>query len=180
MEEDRPWGGREPEAVEVGHREGRFYPVMEFEELAELPVSEWAEERAHLWMWSMNGTLETACRLIRAWGFERMNLVTWCKTSSHDKDVFGMGVYMRLNTEQLLFATRGKPALRPEKPWLGSSFRAPRLEHSVKPDKAYEIVEHVSPGPRLELFARREREGWTSWGNDVQPVNQLPLEGLAR
>jgi N6-adenosine-specific RNA methylase IME4 len=23
------------------------------------------------------------------------------------------------------------------------------------------------PGPYIELFARRKREGWTSWGNEV-------------
>ena len=31
----------------------------------------------------------------------------------------------------------------------------------------YEIVEQASPGPYLELFARRDRAGWTSWGNEV-------------
>jgi N6-adenosine-specific RNA methylase IME4 len=34
------------------------------------------------------------------------------------------------------------------------------------------MVEAVSPGPRLELFARRARPGWTVWGNEVEANDQ--------
>lgn len=30
-----------------------------------------------------------------------------------------------------------------------------------------EIVERVSPGPWLEMFARRRRVGWDVWGNEA-------------
>ncbi|MBL8396058.1 MAG: hypothetical protein JNK99_15160 [Candidatus Accumulibacter sp.] len=39
--------------------------------------------------------------------------------------------------------------------------------HSEKPDASYELIEAVSPGPRLELFARRKRGDWHTWGNEV-------------
>jgi N6-adenosine-specific RNA methylase IME4 len=28
----------------------------------------------------------------------------------------------------------------------------------------------VSPGPRLEVFARSARPGWDRWGHDAPPV----------
>lgn len=42
-----------------------------------------------------------------------------------------------------------------------------KREHSRKPDEQYAIVEACSPGPYLELFARGERDGWASWGNQA-------------
>jgi N6-adenosine-specific RNA methylase IME4 len=46
--------------------------------------------------------------------------------------------------------------------------------HSRKPTEMYEIIEQCSPGPYIELFARRSRAGWTSWGNEVD--EPLPTE----
>jgi N6-adenosine-specific RNA methylase IME4 len=39
--------------------------------------------------------------------------------------------------------------------------------HSAKPEAFYDLVESVSPGPYLELFARRQRLGWDTWGNEA-------------
>jgi N6-adenosine-specific RNA methylase IME4 len=50
---------------------------------------------------------------------------------------------------------------------------APRLKHSQKPELFRQLIEQVSPGPYLELFARRDVPGWTVWGNEVEPI--LPL-----
>ena len=44
---------------------------------------------------------------------------------------------------------------------------APLQEHSVKPAEQYAIIERLSPGPYLELFARRRRPGWDAWGHEV-------------
>lgn len=38
----------------------------------------------------------------------------------------------------------------------------------------YDVVEQVSPGPYLEMFSRRERLGWDSWGD--QSANSSGLE----
>jgi hypothetical protein len=35
------------------------------------------------------------------------------------------------------------------------------------PEKAYAVIERVSPGPRVEMFARTQRPGWAVWGNEV-------------
>jgi N6-adenosine-specific RNA methylase IME4 len=50
------------------------------------------------------------------------------------------------------------------------SFEAPVRGHSVKPDVFYERVLEATPGPRVEMFARRNRDGFTAWGNEVADV----------
>lgn len=79
----------------------------------------------------------------------------------------GLGQYIRHDSEILLFCTTG-PAQVPEKAYHQQAILAPRTpEHSEKPDEQYPLIEHVSPGPRLEMFARTKRPGWTVWGNEV-------------
>lgn len=46
--------------------------------------------------------------------------------------------------------------------------------HSKKPNKIHEWAELVSPGPRLEMFARRPYPGWESWGNEA-PQEEDPF-----
>jgi hypothetical protein len=48
----------------------------------------------------------------------------------------------------------------------GRWFQWPRGKHSAKPEAFLDLVESVSPGPYLELFARRNRLGWDTWGNE--------------
>lgn len=53
----------------------------------------------------------------------------------------------------------------------------PRGAHSAKPEAFLDLVEQVSPAPRLELFARRARFGWDYAGNES--LGTVKLEGLA-
>ena len=138
---------------------GRHYPLMSIDEIKALPVASLAAEDAHLWLWTTNAALEQAYTVVREWGFEARSLLTWFKP------YMGLGNYLRNCTEQLIFATRGKaPILVKNQPnWLF----AIRQEHSRKPEELYEIIERCSPEKRVELFARRKRPGWDSWGNEV-------------
>jgi N6-adenosine-specific RNA methylase IME4 len=77
----------------------------------------------------------------------------------------GMGVYVRWYTEFVVFGVRGKlPTLRNNA--LGIVF-AERRQHSEKPEEMYELVRSLSPGPRIDIFARRERPGFIAWGDEV-------------
>lgn len=74
-----------------------------------------------------------------------------------------VGFYFRGDTEHVLFAVRGElriPAEQRERNWI----EAPKRGHSVKPYEFFDRVERVSPGPRVELFARQPRLGWDHWG----------------
>jgi len=97
-------------------------------------------------------------------------VVTWCKPS------IGLGSYFRGSTEHFLFGVRGTlPLLRRD---VGTWFDADRGENSEKPEKFYQLVESCSPGPWLEMFARRERPGWKYWGAEVTS-NALAVPPIA-
>lgn len=125
-----------------------------------LDVDALAEPDAHLWVWGVNRTLGDAYKVVEAWGFTPMSVLTWCKPGP------GMGYYLRNNTEHCIFATRGKPMV-PDTKLLSSWYQWPRLKHSEKPAQFFDLVEQISPGPRLEMFARQSRLGWDSWGNEA-------------
>ena len=163
---DPPW-----DIQQMGpHGAINHYDLMTIDQIRELPVSDVAADDAHLWLWTTNAALEQAYQVVRAWGFEPRSLLTWFKP------YMGLGMYLRNCTEQLIFATRGRaPVLVRNQPnWLF----AIRQEHSHKPEELYEIIERCSPGPYIELFARRKRHGWDSWGNEVE--RDISFGGLAK
>jgi N6-adenosine-specific RNA methylase IME4 len=135
----------------------RHYSTLAIEELQALPVAELADTSAHLWLWGVNGLMEEAHSLVRAWGFSPVTIVTWCKPGP------GVGHYLRNNTEHVILATKGPPVTPVNKP-LSTWYLWQRGRHSEKPDAFMDLAEQVSPGPRVELFQRRCRFGWDGWG----------------
>ncbi len=147
------------------------YPTMSVDEIAAIAVPDVASE-AHLYLWTINAYIEAAYDIARAWGFKPSTLLTWTKPITNG----GLGGTYRLSTEWCLFARRGVlPALRQ----VGQShFDWPRQSgHSRKPEAFLDMVESVSPGPYLELFARRQRLGWDTWGNEA--LEHVTLSGPA-
>jgi N6-adenosine-specific RNA methylase IME4 len=117
----------------------------------------------------------------RAWGFEPLQMVTWCKPG------LGCGRF-QCNTEHVLLCRKGTRQANPFGMTGGTWFQWGRGRHSEKPAAFYSMVERCSPGPRLELFARRDRPGWVCWGNEVnqdapagnqgaEPVQRLTAAG---
>jgi N6-adenosine-specific RNA methylase IME4 len=99
--------------------------------------------------------------VLRAWGFEYRQTLVWHKTGNPSP--FG-GTVAPNHAEFLLVAARGTPRVQARIP--GSVIAAPKpYEHSRKPDVFLDLVEQVSPGPYVELFARRARFGWDYWGD---------------
>lgn len=136
------------------------YPVMSLEDIAALPVGSLAyDEGCHLYLWVTQKYLPSGLELLAAWGFHYQCVMTWIKPT-------GITPYSWMyNTEHVLFATTG--GLRLQQYGLKLAFEAPVIGHSVKPDVFYERVALASPGPRLEMFARRPRDGFEVWGNEV-------------
>jgi N6-adenosine-specific RNA methylase IME4 len=143
------------------------YPTMSVEEIEQLPVRGEANESAHLYLWTINRYVEASYAIARAWGFEPSTLLTWCKAPMG----LGPGGAFALTSEFCLFARRGKGAFvsRHDRNW----WTWPRGRHSAKPDAFLDIVEQVSPGPYLELFARRARFGWDYWGDESLGTAEL-------
>lgn len=136
-----------------------WYRTMPTAAICDLPVGDWAAAEAHLYLWVTNAFMEDGFRVVRAWGFDYKTILTWVKPQ------IGMGHYFRNNTEHVLFAVRGRlPLLVRDAP---TAFSAPRRRHSEKPAAFLDLVERVSPGPRLEVFARSHRTGWDVVGEEV-------------
>lgn len=88
-----------------------------------------------------------------------------------------MGRYVRLCHETCIIATRGQGLSFIKDHGVPSVIRAPRGEHSAKPEEAYNLVERLCEGPRLDLFARRNRLGWSSYGDEIG--RPIPFESKA-
>ncbi len=119
-------------------------------------------DSALLFLWCPMPMLETGLAVVTAWGFRYRTGMVWCKPS------FGVGQWFRGQHELVLLGRRGSfPApARGTQP--GSVLHAPRRRHSEKPEELQDAIERTYPGLRyLELFARRERPGWTCWGDQV-------------
>lgn len=167
---DPPWrfrnaGGRpSPE-----NRRLFKYPTMATDEIAALPVADLAGTLAHLYLWVPNALLPDGLQVVAAWGFQYMTNLVWKKTRG-DGETHGGGVgwYFRNATELVLFGVRGGSprTLAPARAQV-NILEAARREHSRKPDEFYDLIERCSPGPYLELFARRPRVGWSQWGNEM-------------
>jgi N6-adenosine-specific RNA methylase IME4 len=138
------------------------YPTMALDEICALPIAELAADDAVLYLWATAPKLAECFAVIEAWGFNYRTNIVWAK------DKLGMGYYARSQHELLLIARRG--ALPPPLPEnrISSVVYAVREEHSKKPDLFYELIERWYPTlPKIELFARSMREGWTGWGNQL-------------
>jgi N6-adenosine-specific RNA methylase IME4 len=154
------------------------YRCLTVEEIAHFPLPPLANDCV-LFLWRVGSMQLEALAVIEAWGFSMpKSELVWLKTTDDGTRLrMGMGRSVRNCHEICLIAHRGKPkrldagvlsAFGEE----GSGpevFDAPRgPKHSTKPDKFYEIVERLYPGPRVELFARRRRVGWTCLGDELQ------------
>lgn len=158
---------------------GNHYTLTTLDDMKAMPVEALAAEDCALFMWVSDPMLPHALELITAWGFTYKTVAfTWVKRSkTGEAEHLGNGYWTRANPEMCLLATRGKPER------LNADVRqllvANVMEHSRKPDEAYERIERLVAGPYLELFARRPREHWVSWGNElpfVKPGEELPYD----
>ena len=136
------------------------YPTMSLDEIRAMPVGDYADRSAHLYLWTVTSVLRHSFEVVEAWGFQPKQVIVWAKPG------LGPGMRFRQTCEYVIFGTRG-PSLPITRYDVGTWHRWPRGTHSVKPDQFYELVERVSPGPYLELFARRRRYGWDVWGNEA-------------
>jgi N6-adenosine-specific RNA methylase IME4 len=168
---DPPWRtttGPQWKFSDGGHKP-LAYPVMTMAEIKALPVGELADEAAHLYLWTTNILVRPAYEVVEAWGFKPSVLLTWAKNPCG----MGLGDAFGITTEHVIFGHRG--GLRPLRREPSTWWNWKRGKHSAKPEAFIDMVESVSPGPYLEMFARRNRLGWATWGNEcLQHVTLVP------
>jgi N6-adenosine-specific RNA methylase IME4 len=142
---------------------------MTVEEIAALPVAGLAEPDAFLFLWTTNRYLGDAFGVIGAWGFEYRQAIVWSKAKDHCLPA----TVAPIHAEFLLVGKRGKPKRTGTFP--SSVIDANRTkQHSSKPDVFLDYIEQSTPGPYLEMFARRARFGWSYWGDESLGTAELP------
>lgn len=163
---DPPWDVKKIER-DKHPDQGKFleYPTMSVEKIGDeqwVPVRTHAADNCHLYLWVTQKYLPAGLWLAEQWGFKYQCLMTWRKN-------FGFTPFSWMyDTEHVIFASKGNLPLMQK--GLRLSFEAPVQGHSIKPDVFYERVLAASPGPRIDMFARRQREGFDVWGNEVSDV----------
>lgn len=191
---DPPWRYRSP-GWKGGAR--NHYPTLPTEVLETLPIPEIAAPDAHLWLWCTDTFEEDALHLIKQWGFTKKATWVWIKLTKNPLGArqlatyrergwpiieyegrlhgqqWGNGYYGRGDSEFLMLAVRGKNMVDHRARQVRKSVVAPVGVHSEKPERAYDLIRHYSPEPRIELFARTRRYGFDVWGNEVESEHTL-------
>ncbi|MBR6029909.1 MAG: S-adenosylmethionine-binding protein [Clostridia bacterium] len=169
---DPPWQFQNRTGkVAPEHKRLSRYETMTIEDIKHLPVAELADEKAHLYLWVPNALLPDGLAVMEAWGFEYKSNLVWEKVRKDGQpDGRGVGFYFRNVTEILLFGIKKRSApnrtLAPARSQV-NLIRTMKREHSRKPDEIIPIIEACSMAPRIELFARGDRDNWDMWGNEA-------------
>ena len=159
---DPPW-----DIQQKGARGAKcHYGLMTLDQIKAMPIADLVEDDAHCWLWVTNATLRHGFDVLEAWGFTPRSVFTWIKPR------FQLGVYLRNATEHMLLGTRGKAPVQFKGQGTWGFF--PLQDHSHKPEEQFAIIERVSPGPYLELFARRKQPGWDCWGDQIRSDIDIP------
>jgi N6-adenosine-specific RNA methylase IME4 len=154
---------------------GLEYKTMTVNEIKALPVASLAADDCDIYLWTTQKYLPDSFGVLDSWGFRYCQTLVWCKTPRGT----GQGGLYCPTTEFLILGRKGKMPVkkRVETTWWNVKRT---MRHSEKPEFFQEIIEAQSNGPRLELFARRKRPGWYSWGNEVESDIVMPNARDAR
>ena len=156
---DPPW---RYEHCEADNREiENQYPTASLEDICGHIKNVELARDCVLFLWATAPKLEEALRVLNAWGFNYRSCAVW------DKRKIGMGYWFRGQHELLLVGVRGKPGATPESERRSSLFSEARTGHSAKPQCVYEWIERAFPSlAKVELYCRKPRPFWASWGNE--------------
>lgn len=159
----------------------KHYDTMSLEEIMAMPVKDVAARDCHCFLWVTGPFLNKAELVLNSWGFRfSTDAFVWIKLrKALGRDQYqlltpgecisllhtGAGRTTRKNAEFCILGRRGNPDRLAAD--IHEVIISPVGEHSRKPEEFYERVERYCPGPRLELFSRRPRDGWTAWGNEI-------------
>ena len=167
---DPPWQFQNRTGkVAPEHKRLSRYSTMTLNDIKQLPVSEAADEKCHLYLWVPNALLPDGLEVMKAWGFEYKTNIIWEKVRKDGMpDGRGVGFYFRNVTEILLFGIKGNNnrTLQAGRSQV-NLIRSMKREHSRKPDEIVDLIQSCSSGPYLELFARGNRDNWDMWGNQA-------------
>jgi N6-adenosine-specific RNA methylase IME4 len=173
---DVPSRFRSNSIAKPGRNALRYYACHSMETIATLPVGNVAARDSYLFFWTTGPLLAIGAHIpvIEAWGFAPTAMAfTWIKLNLKASPVlftehdlfFGGGLTTRKNAEFVILCRRGRPERLAADVF--EVILAPRRESGRKPDEVYRRIERYCAGPRLDLFGRQSRDGWTVFGDEA-------------
>ncbi len=139
------------------------YPTLKLKELKELDIRAIAAEDCLLFMWTTGPHFANSIELGKAWGFEYKTIAfVW------DKMMHNPGRYTLSQTEHCVVFKKGRiPTPRGARN-IRQLVQVPRGKHSEKPEVVIEGITNMFPAQKkIELFARKNYEGWDNWGLEI-------------
>lgn len=140
------------------------YPKMSLQDIKSMPIKELADENGcHLFLWTTHTYLPKAFEVMKEWGFDYHCTLTWDKT-------YGFTPFSFMwSTEFCIYGQKKGKWMKPARFGIKTLIQEKPLKHSKKPVKMYELIEtFCGEVPKIELFARNKRDGWHSWGNEIE------------
>ena len=143
------------------------YPVCKLDTIQKhlQVVTELTTDNSLLFLWTIDKYLFEAQEMAENLGYRLHARMIWNKVTG-----IPAAFTVRYGHEYLLYMYKGKliPVATEERGKIHTVFTEQVVRHSQKPEVSYEIIERLYPDCRkLELYARRERDGWDSWGNEL-------------
>jgi len=157
---DPPWEIQKIQRDVRPNQQELDYPTMSIDEIKNIPISELASENCMLFLWVIDKYLFTAKEIIEYWGFNYHLTMSWDKGN-------GISMYgFHRQTEFIVVGFKGKHEIYPQRKTIRTSFFANSDYHSAKPDEFYQMLD-ILEGNKIDIFARKKREGWEVYGNEV-------------
>ena len=150
------------------------YPTLKIKELKELNVSSIASDNCILFMWTTGPQMANSIELGLSWGFEYKTVAfVW------DKQVHNPGRYTLSQTEFVLAFKKGCFPIPRGARNVRQLLSIHRGEHSEKPSAVIDGITKMFPKQqKIELFARKNYEGWDNWGLEIPDKKiEIPTQG---
>jgi len=171
---DPPWQVKKIQNKQRPNQVEMDYTMMSLDEIKNLPIKKLADDNCWIFLWTTQKYLWDSKSIIEGWGFNHKLTMVWEKTYGRSA---GMALYgFRWNAEFILVGTLGKKDMFPKAKLIPAVFQAENIRHSEKPQKFYDIISPLGE-KRIDLFARKKREGWDAWGNEVESdIDLIPVQ----
>ncbi len=162
---DPPWQVKKIQNKQRPNQVEMDYPMMSIEQIKNVPISDLAEDDSWCFLWTTQKYLWESKAILESWGFNHKLTMVWEKTYGKSA---GMALYgFRWNGEFILVGTKGKKDMFPKSKLIPAVFSAENIRHSEKPQRFYDLVSTLGE-TRIDMFARKKRDGWDVWGNEVE------------
>ena len=159
---DPPWEMKKIDRECRINQVGFDYPTMSIEKIINIPVANISHENCHIYLWTTQRYLPEAFNIIAEWGFSYLVTMVWHKNGGFQP--VGLPQY---NCEFVLLGRKGNLPFIDLKDFK-VCFNGKRKEHSRKPDEFYDLIKRVSPEPRIDIFSREKRKGFSQYGNEPE------------